>query len=191
MLLLVVVVEIIMLVVVSYFVFTCGICNKVKEETKQDPVPDVQILHAVISKRENVNHVSQECEEKKSEISKSINEIQKSSNVSTNDPSFVEVAQLNLKCAIMKTLNTVPPTSAVQNPPVDNMEITALQEVDMNAAKISQTAIQAESLISGKVEVKRSEKIDKNEMEFASVGKSKEMNIENELIIYDKPKQIK
>ncbi|KRX64864.1 hypothetical protein T09_1205 [Trichinella sp. T9] len=190
MLLLVVVVEIIMLVVVSYFVFTCGICNKVKEETKQDPVPDVQILHE-ISKRENVNHVSQECEEKKSEISKSVNEIQKSSNVSTNDPSFVEVAQLNLKCAIMKTLNTVPPTSAVQNPPVDNMEITALQEVDMNAAKISQTAIQAESLISGKVEVKRSEKIDKNEMEFASVGKSKEMNIENELIIYDKPKQIK
>ncbi|KRY19638.1 hypothetical protein T12_16588 [Trichinella patagoniensis] len=191
MLLLVVVVEIIMLVVVSYFVFTCGICNKVKEEMKQDPVPDVQILHAVTSKRESVNHVSQECEEKKSEISKSVNEIQKSSNVCTNDPSFVEVAQLNLKCAIKKTLNTVPPTPAVQNPPVSNMEITALQEVDMNAAKISQTAIQAESLISGKVEVKKSEKIDKNEMEFASVGKSKEMNIENELIIYDKPKQIK
>ncbi|KRZ19256.1 hypothetical protein T11_11544 [Trichinella zimbabwensis] len=183
MLFLVVIVEIIMLVIVSYFVFTCGFWKKTKEEEKPVPIPDIEISRPVMQKPESEEHITQESEEKKCEVLlKNVNQNEKSYKESTSDPSFVEVAQLNLKCAILKAADIVRPTPAKQNPPVDNMEVTALQEVDINAAELSQTAIQAESLISG---INR-----KSDMELPCVGKSKESNIRNELIIYDKPKKI-
>ncbi|KRY77523.1 hypothetical protein T4B_15112 [Trichinella pseudospiralis] len=192
MLVLVVIVEIIMLVIVSYFVFTCGLCKKIKKEIKPFPVPTIQISPPVVMQKPEIKkHITQESEQKKCEIlvgkqpseMKDVNQNEKLAKESTGEPSFVEVAQLNLKCAIVKAADMVRPTPAKQNPPVDNMEVTALQDVDINVAELSQTAIQAESLISG---ISR-----KSEMEFASVGKNKEVNVQNELIIYDKPKKIK